>query len=119
MAITLLRFCSVPPACRGDCDRTTQGEQAASSSVHAWMEAIMRSTVRQLIIAMAVAIGLSAVGVSAIGGAVAQSPQRVPALAQDGLVSGYNAPPFAVGGRLVDRQQLQHYFLDGSRDRLR
>jgi hypothetical protein len=35
------------------------------------------------------------------------------------LVSGYNAAPFDVGGRLGDRQQLQHYFLDGSRDRLR
>jgi hypothetical protein len=79
----------------------------------------MRSTVRQLITGVAVAVALSSVGVGAIGGAVAQSPQRVPALAQDGLVSGYNAPPFAVGGRLVDRQQLQHYFLDGSRDRLR
>jgi hypothetical protein len=74
----------------------------------------MRSTVRQLITGVAVAVALSAVGVGAIGGAVAQSPQRVPALAQDGLVSGYNAPPFAAGGRLVDRQQLQHYFLDGS-----
>jgi len=62
---------------------------------------------------------LVGVGVGAIGGAVAQAPQRAPALAQDGLVSGYNAAPFDVGGRLGDRQQLQHYFLDGSRDRLR
>jgi hypothetical protein len=80
----------------------------------------MRSTVRQLITGVAVAVALSAVGVGAIGGAVAQAPQRAPALAQDGgLVSGYNAAPFDVGGRLGDRQQLQHYFLDGSRDRLR
>ena len=80
----------------------------------------MRSAVRQLITGVAVAVALSAVGVGAIGGAVAQAPQRAPALAQDGgLVSGYNAAPFAVGGRLGDRQQLQHYFLDGSRDRLR
>ena len=60
----------------------------------------MRSTVRQLITGVAVAVALSAVGVGAIGGAVAQAPQRTPALAQDGLVSGYNAAPFDVGGRL-------------------
>jgi hypothetical protein len=79
----------------------------------------MRSTVRQLITGVAVAVALSAVGVGAIGGAVAQSSQRTPVLPQDGLVSGYNSTPFDVGGRLGDRQQLQHYFLDGSRDRLR
>ena len=60
----------------------------------------MRSAVRQLITGVAVAVALSAVGVGAIGGAIAQSPQRTPALAQDGLVSGYNAAPFDVGGRL-------------------
>ena len=58
----------------------------------------MRSAVRQLITGVAVAVALSAVGVGAIGGAIAQSPQRTPALAQDGLVSGYNAAPFDVGG---------------------
>jgi hypothetical protein len=79
----------------------------------------MRSTVRQLITGVAVAVALSAVGVGAIGGAVAQSSQRTPALPQDGLVSGYNSTPVDVGARLGDRQQLQHYFLDGSRDRLR
>jgi hypothetical protein len=78
----------------------------------------MRSTVGQLITGVAVAVALSAVGVGAIGGAIAQSPQRMPALA-DGLVGGYSVAPFDVGGRLGDRQQLQHYFLDGSRDRLR
>jgi len=79
----------------------------------------MRSTVTQLITGVAVAVALSAVGVGAISGAVARSPQRAPALAQDGSVSGDNAAPFEVAGRLGDRQQLQHYFLDGSRDRLR
>jgi hypothetical protein len=83
------------------------------------MEANMQSTVRPLITGVAVAVALSAVGVGAIGGAIAQSPQGMPALPQDGLVSSYDAAPFAVGGRLGDRQQLQHYFLDGSRDRLR
>jgi hypothetical protein len=86
---------------------------------HDGWETDMRSTVRQLITGVAVAVALSAVGVGAIGGAIAQSPQRMPPLAQDGLVSGYNAAPLAVGGRLADRQQLQHYFLDGPRDRLR
>ncbi|GEM_PF-3664344 len=42
----------------------------------------MRSAVRQLITGVAVAVALSAVGVGAIGGAIAQSPQRTPALAQ-------------------------------------
>ena len=79
----------------------------------------MPSTVRQLITGVAVAVALAAVGVGAIGGAVAQAPQRASALAQDRLVGGYNAAPSGVGGRLGDRQQLQHYFLDGARDRLR
>ena len=79
----------------------------------------MRSTIRQLIIGMAVAIGLSAVGVSAIGGAVAQSAERAPAMTHDGVISGYDSAPFEGGGRLGDRQQLKNYFLDGSRDRLR
>ena len=54
----------------------------------------MRSTVRQLITGVAVAVALSAVGVGAIGGAVAQALQRAPAWAQDDLVSGYSAAPF-------------------------
>jgi hypothetical protein len=83
------------------------------------MEAIMRSAITQLIFGMAVAIGLSAVAVSAIGGAVAQSAERAPILTHDGVISGYDSAPFAGGGRLGDRQQLKHYFLDGSRDRLR
>ena len=58
----------------------------------------MRSTVRQLIIAMAVAIGLSAVGVSAIGGAVAQSAERTPAMSHNGVISGYDSAPFEGGG---------------------
>jgi len=80
----------------------------------------MRSTIRQLIIGMALAIGLSAVGVSAIGGAVAHSAmERVPAMANDGVISGYASAPLDGGGRLGDRQQLRSYFLDGARDRTR
>jgi hypothetical protein len=69
------------------------------------MEAIMRSAVTQLIFGMAVAVGLSA--------------ERAPTLTHDGVISGYDSAPFEGGGRLGDRQQLKHYFLDGSRDRLR
>jgi hypothetical protein len=83
------------------------------------MEAIMRSASRQLIFGMAVAIGLSAIAVGAIGGAVAQSAERAPTLTHEGVISGYDSAPFEGGGRLGDRQQLKHYFLDGSRDRLR
>jgi hypothetical protein len=83
------------------------------------MEAIMRSAVRQLIFGIAVAIGLSAAAVSAIGGAVAQSAERAPTLTHEGVISGYDPASFEGGGRLGDRQQLKHYFLDGSRDRLR
>jgi hypothetical protein len=83
------------------------------------MEAIMRSASRQLIFGMAVAIGLSAIAVGAIGGAVAQSAERAPTLTHEGVISGYDSAPFEGGARLGDRQQLKHYFLDGSRDRLR
>ena len=69
----------------------------------------MRNTIKQLIIGMAVAVGLSAVGVSAIGGAVAQSTvERAPVIVPEGAAKITR-----------DRQQLQGYFLDGSRDRLR
>jgi hypothetical protein len=69
------------------------------------MEAIMRSAVRRLIFGMAVAVGFSA--------------ERAPTLTHDGVISGYDSAPFEGGGRLGDRQQLKHYFLDASRDRLK
>jgi hypothetical protein len=54
---------------------------------------------------MAVAIGFSAVAVSAIGGAVAQSAERAPTLTHDGVISGYDSAPFEGGGRLGDRRR--------------
>jgi hypothetical protein len=81
------------------------------------MEAIMRNTIKQLIIGMAVAVGLSAVGVSTIGGAVAQSAvEKAPVVGQDAVIGGYEFPGSETGGRLGDRQQLRGYFLNGARD---
>jgi hypothetical protein len=51
--------------------------------------------------------------------AVGFSAERAPTLTQDGVISGYDSTPAEGGARLGDRQQLKHYFLDGSRDRLR
>ena len=82
------------------CDRRHTRWPWASSSVQPWMEAIMRSAVRRLIFGMAVAVGFSAVAVSAIGGAVAQSAERAPTLTHDGVISGYDSAPFEGGGRL-------------------
>jgi hypothetical protein len=73
------------------------------------MEAVMRSNITRLFTGMAIAIGLSTVSVSAIGGAVAQSTvERAPVIA-----------PEDAAKITRDRQQLQGYFLDGSRERLR
>jgi hypothetical protein len=81
------------------------------------MEAIMRITIKQLIIGTAVAAGLSTVGVSAIGAAVAQSAvERAPVPGQGAVIGGYEFPGSDTPGRLGDRQQLRGYFLNGSRD---
>ena len=95
------------------------GGMIDQSAERAKRRRILEPLVRQLIFGMAVAIGLSAVAVSAIGGAVAQSAERAPTLTHDGVISGYDSASFEGGGRLGDRQQLKHYFLDGSRDRLK
>jgi hypothetical protein len=77
----------------------------------------MRSNLTQLIIRGAVAIGLSAFGVSAIAGAVEQSAaERAPITAHDGVTGDHESDSDAA---LSDRLQLRNYFLDGSRDRLR
>ena len=69
----------------------------------------MRSSIQQLIIGMTVATGLSAVGVSVIGGAVAQSvaeeTQREPVLTNR-HESSVSETDFQLGAR----QQLQRYF---------
>ena len=79
------------------------------------MEAIMRnSSITQLVIRTAVAVGMSVIAVSAIGCAVAQSP----VVATE--VSGQKRSPLSDADfRLTERQQLRGYFFDGSRDRLR
>ena len=77
----------------------------------------MRSSSKHLIISVAVAIGLSVVGISAIAGAVEQSTvERAPITAHD-PVTGDHEP--ASDGALNDRQRLRSYFLDGSGDRLK
>ena len=81
----------------------------------------MRSNITRLVTGMAVAIGLSTVGVSAIGGAVAQSSvERAPIITQDTLIGGYESPVSEGAAQMIrDRQQLRGYFIDASRDRLR
>ena len=69
----------------------------------------MRSSIKQLIIGMTVATGLSAVGVSVIGGAVAQSvaeeAQREPV-----LTNRHESSVSETDFQLAARQQLQRYF---------
>jgi hypothetical protein len=71
------------------------------------MEAIMRSSITRLIMAVAV------VGVIPVGSVVAQSP------VEEALPNRYEAPHSETDFRLDDHQQLRGYFLGGSRDRLR
>ena len=83
------------------------------------MEAIMRnSSITQLVIRTAVAVGMAVIVVSAIGCAVAQPPAEATEVsAQKALTNRYQLSD--ADFRLTDRQQLRGYFLDGSRDRLR
>jgi hypothetical protein len=79
----------------------------------------MPSSITRLAIGTAVAIGL-AIGVTAIGSAVAQSTvERPETIATDGLTSrpGSRAPETKFG--LGDHQQLRRLFLDSPRERLR
>ena len=65
-------------------------------------------------------VGITLVGVSAIGGALAQSMiDRTPAVSQDGVAGGYESPHLDEAGRLSEHQQLRTYFLNGSRDRVK
>jgi hypothetical protein len=70
------------------------------------MEAIMHSDIKQLVIRFVVAIGISAVAVSAIGNAVAKVGERP---MQDAIHGRYE--PSEGGAKLGDRQQLESYFL--------
>ena len=76
--------------------------------------AIMRIGTRALIIrATAAAIGFAVTGM-VFHVAVARS-QEAPVIAPDTVGGGYESPV----SDWAPRQQLKHYFLDGSRDRLR
>ena len=76
------------------------------------MEAIMRTSITQLIIAAAVAT------VTVNGSPVARS-LAAPPVPQDSLPNRYEPPFSETDFHLGDHQQLRGYFLDGSRDRLR
>jgi hypothetical protein len=76
-------------------------------------EAIMRNNgITRFIIGTAVAVGLSVVAISAIGGAVAQSSVEP----RQGTFTNRSTFPISeTEFRLSDHQQLKGYFLDGSR----
>jgi hypothetical protein len=83
------------------------------------MEAIMRnSSITQLVIRTAVAVGMSVIAVSAIGCAVAQSPVEATEVSGQRALAK-RSPLSDADFRLTERQQLRGYFFDGSRDRLR
>ena len=83
---------------------------------HSWMEAIMPSSSTQLIIGIAVAIGIAAVNVGPIRSAGAQHPWEIPA--QEVLSNKPETQLSETDFRLSDRQQLRIHFIDGH-DRLR
>ena len=79
----------------------------------------MPRSITQLVIGIAVAIGIAVVSVGAIGSAVAQSPVgQAEVIGQEALTNRYGSPFSETDFRLSDRQQLRIHFLDG-RDRLR
>ena len=76
------------------------------------------SSITQLVIRTAVAVGMSVIAVSAIGCVGAQS--SVEATEVSGQKALANRSPLSDADfRLTERQQLRGYFFDGSRDRLR
>jgi hypothetical protein len=87
----------------------------------AWMEATMPSSITQLVIGTAAAIGIAAVSVSAIGNdAAAQSTvEQTQASPKGGLTKRYETQSSELDFRLGDHQQLKRILLDGSRDRLK
>jgi hypothetical protein len=76
------------------------------------MEAIMRSSITQLIIAAVVAT------VTASGSPVVPS-LAAPPVPQESLPNRYEPPFSETDFRLDDHQQLRGYFLGGSQDQLR
>jgi hypothetical protein len=80
------------------------------------MEGTMAS-IRQLIIGTAIAVAISAVGVSVIGNAVALAPATE--RAQAGAPDSRRQESHAFAGRFSDHQQLRRIFIDEARERLR
>ena len=79
----------------------------------------MQTNMTQLMIGTAVAIGMTMVALSAIGSAVAHSPEPTRVIGQKALLHHYSSPMSEIDLRLNDHQQLRGYFLDGSRDRFK
>jgi hypothetical protein len=77
------------------------------------LEIVMPRSIMQLFIGIAVATGFAVVGVSAIGGAVAQSPLDQ-ALS---TTNRYESPVSETDFQIGDHQQLRNIFFSG--DRLR
>jgi hypothetical protein len=76
------------------------------------MEAIMPSSISQLIIGMAVAGAMAVASVIAIGSAVAQSTvEQAQVIAQEALTNRHESPLSETDFRLADRQQLRKIFL--------
>jgi hypothetical protein len=77
----------------------------------------MRTSLTQLIIGTAVAIGMALISVGAIGSATsrASTVEEAEVNAPETLTT----PFFDADDRLSDRQGLRRIFFDGSRDRLR
>ena len=75
----------------------------------------MPSSITQLVIGIAVAIGIAVVSVGAIGSAVAQSPiEKAQLTAQEALTNRPEPPLSETDFRLSDRQQLKSIFLTGA-----
>jgi hypothetical protein len=87
----------------------------------AWMEATMPSSITQLVIGIAAAIGMAAVSVGAIGNdtAAQSTVEQTQASPKGGLTKRYETRSSELDFRLGDHQQLKRILLDGSRDRLR
>ena len=77
---------------------------------------MQNSSITQLIIGTAVAVGMSVLAISA----VAQPPIETQTTAQEPLLTNrYGSPSSETALRLSDHQQLKGYFLDRSHDRFR
>jgi hypothetical protein len=77
------------------------------------VEPVMPRSIMQLFIGITVTIGFSAVAISAIGSAVAQSPLEQ----TRSTTNRYEAPVSETDFRIGDHQQIRNIFFNG--DRLR